>query len=73
MKMLHCYKFSPNVLVAMFLSIAILIFAERGVFSAVIHLLKDGSIGLTDTEVGILGSIFMFGFMIASPVAAHLS
>ena len=56
-----------------FLTIAILIFAERGVFSAVIHLLKDGSIGLTDTEIGILGSIFMFGFMIASPIAAHLS
>ena len=48
-----------------------MIFAERGTFSAVIHLLKDDPVNLDDLQVGVLASVFMFGFMIASPLAAH--
>ena len=59
--------------VTIFITIAVIIFAERGTFGAVIHILKNGSMGLDNTEVGILGSVFMGGYMVGIRIATHLS
>jgi Na+/melibiose symporter-like transporter len=37
------------------------------------HMLKSGSLGLSDIEAGAVASVFMLGFIISSPLFAHLS
>lgn len=51
----------------------LLIYVDRGILSAlVVHLrLPVTGLGLSDTEAGTLGSVFMFGYMITSPFFAH--
>jgi hypothetical protein len=56
-----------------FSSVNLVIYAERGAFSAVIHYLKDDPINLSDFEVGVVAAGFIFGFMVGSPLFAHLA
>lgn len=51
----------------------LLIYVDRGILSAlVVHLRDpDTGLGLSDTESGTLGSVFMLGYMLTSPFFAH--
>jgi hypothetical protein len=46
---------------------------DRGALSAVIIQLKDSDLNINDVEAGILSSVFVCGFMIASPLYAWLT
>jgi len=50
----------------------ILIYIDRGVIAALIYKLKE-DLDLKDSQAGVLGSLFMLGFMSTSPVFAHWS
>lgn len=58
----------------LFTCINLLVFMDRGALAAVISLLKDGSgLGLNSIEAGSLGSAFMLGYILASPIFAYFS
>ena len=52
----------------------ILYYFDRGAISALIPTLQDSStLNLSNLEAGSLGSIFMFSYMILSPLFGYLS
>lgn len=53
-----------------FTLINIIIYLDRGAIAGVLPHIKD-DLGLSTIEAGILGSIFMLGYMISSPFMAH--
>lgn len=68
----------PNGLVLVLLTLAnLLIYLDRGALGvisiqALVYRLKSPStLNLTDTQAGMLGSLFMFGYMIANPLFAY--
>lgn len=47
---------------------------DRGVLSSLVPILQDDrDLHLSELQAGVLGSVFMFGFMIASPIFAYSS
>lgn len=71
-----CINLSPRFLFIMFSSINLLIFLDRGALSSIIIQLKsskNGGLGLSSLEAGSLGSVFILGYMVSSPIFAHLS
>jgi hypothetical protein len=60
-------------MVAYFSAVMILIYIDRGAFSSVIIRLKKSGLGINDVEAGILSSVFVLGFMVASPLYAWLA
>ena len=49
-------------------------YLDRGVLSSLVPILeKDHDLHLSELQAGVLGSVFMFGFMIASPFFAYSS
>jgi MFS transporter, Spinster family, sphingosine-1-phosphate transporter len=68
-------KLSPVMLLTLFTSVNILVFIDRGALAAVVSLLKDKDDGLdlSSFEAGSLGSVFILGYMIASPIFAYES
>ena len=72
----YLYKLTPVLIMTLFITINIVLFTERGTYSSIIHILKEGEEGekgLSDWQVGVLASIFMAGFMFTCPLAAHFS
>jgi len=63
--------FSPFVTVLLFSFINLLAYFDRGALSAVLEDVSD-NLSLTETQTGLLGSVFMVGYMIGSPIMAHL-
>jgi MFS family permease len=71
---LGCLHLSPVMLLVYFCVLNILMYLDRGVLSSLLPALQDDSrMHLSDFQSGILGSVFMFGFMIASPIFAYSS
>ena len=64
--------FSANVHLAIFVAMEILIYFDRGVLSILLPFIKKEFGNLSGFESGLLGGIFMLGYMIASPVFARL-
>lgn len=65
------YRMRPAWLLAYFTFVNILIYLDRGVLASVVPALKDADgLNLDSIEAGALGSIFMLGYMIASPLFA---
>lgn len=60
------------ILLAFLTTVNLLIYVDRGAIAGLLYRLKeDESLDLSDTEAGLLGSAFMFGFMITSPLFAY--
>ena len=56
--------------------ISLIIYIDRGVLSSIITTLekpKDVGLNLSDKEIGLLGSIFMVGYMTSGPIFAYYS
>lgn len=70
-----CCKLPPVFLLVYFTLVHMLIYIDRGVLASIVSTLEDHDrgLGLTPAEIGLLGSFFMFGFMIAGPIFAHYS
>ena len=53
----------------------LIIYIDRGTVASLISELKDPArgLGLSEEEAGLLGSGFMFGFMVTCPLFAHLA
>ena len=69
-----CLKLSPKMMLIYFSSLNILMYLDRGVLSSLVPALQDDKqMNLSDLQAGVLGSVFMFGFMIASPIFAYSS
>ena len=67
-------KLSPKLMLAYFTVTNLFIYLDRGALSAVVSDLKDSSgLGISSSEAGLLGSIFMLGYIAASPIYAHLA
>lgn len=52
----------------------LLLYVDRGTIAGLVFRLQNSQdgLGLSETQVGLLGSSFMFGFMVTSPLFAHL-
>lgn len=52
----------------------LLLYIDRGTIAGLVFRLQNSQDGLSlsETQVGLLGSSFMFGFMLTSPLFAHL-
>lgn len=71
---LGCIKLSPVSLLVYLCLLNILMYLDRGVLSSLVPALQDDSrVHLSNFQAGVLGSVFMFGFMIASPIFANAS
>lgn len=58
----------------MFTCINLLILIDRGALAAVVPLLQESSgLGLSPIQAGSLGSVFMFGYILAAPLFAYYS
>lgn len=69
-----CVKLSPVAMLVYFTLTNLLIYIDRGALSAVVTELKSSSgLDLSSSEAGLLGSIFMLGYMLASPIFAHFA
>lgn len=69
-----CLKLSPAAILVYFCLLNMLMYADRGILSALIPTLeKHKNMGLNDLQSGVLGSVFMLGFMIVSPIFANAS
>ena len=67
-------KLGGKAMLAVFTCINLLVFIDRGALAAVIPLLKESSgLGLSSVQAGSLGSAFMLGYILASPIFAYLS
>jgi MFS family permease len=67
-------KLSNKFMLFMFTCINLLILIDRGALAAVVPLLeKESGLGLTSVQAGSLGSVFMFGYILASPLFAYYS
>jgi len=67
-------KLGPKLNLAYLITVNMIIYVDRGVVSGILSILKeskDGGLNLNDLEAGVLGSIFMLGYMIASPIFAN--
>ena len=74
MARLALFTLSPNMLLILFTSVNILIYIDRGALAAVVGRLKSNSdhgLGLSSLEAGSLGSVFILGYMLASPIFAY--
>lgn len=70
-----CLRLSPRVMLIYLTATNLLIYLDRGALSSVISILKtdDQGLDLNSGEAGGLGSIFMLGYMVASPIFAHFA
>lgn len=67
-------KFSPVMMLAFFSMVEMLIYMDRSVFSSIVPVLKSSDgLDLSSSEAGLIGSIFILGYMIGSPLFAHFS
>lgn len=69
-------RLSPVMLLVLFTTVNVIVFLDRGTLAAVVNRLKknsDGGLGLNSFEAGALGSLFIFGYMVASPIFAYYS
>jgi MFS family permease len=67
-----CYKFSPRFILFYMTLINMIIYIDRGMLASVLSMLEKGSgLGLSATEAGALGSAFMLGYIVSSPLFAH--
>lgn len=67
-------KLGGKAVLMLFTCINLLVFIDRGALAAVIPLLKESSgLGLNSVEAGSLGSAFMLGYVLASPIFAYFS
>jgi MFS family permease len=67
-------KLSPKWMLAYFTCTNLFIYLDRGALSAVVgDLQKSSGLGISSSEAGLLGSIFMLGYITASPIYAHLA
>ena len=69
-----CFVLAPWMYLLLFTLVNLLIFIDRGALAAVVSQLKktsDHGLGLTSFEAGSLGSVFILGYMIASPIFAY--
>jgi hypothetical protein len=47
-------------------------YIDRGMLASIVTMLEKGSgLGLTASEAGAVGSSFMLGYMVSSPLFAH--
>ena len=65
-------ELNPLGILLLFSSMNLIICMDRGVFGAVLSAIKE-EFNFDETKAGLLGSSFMLGFMIASPIFACLS
>lgn len=62
-----CFRLKPVAGLVYFSLLIFLVYVDRGVTAALVTRFESSSVfGLTSSEAGTLGSIFMLGFMIAS-------
>jgi MFS transporter, Spinster family, sphingosine-1-phosphate transporter len=76
MAKLGFFTISPVMLLVLFTSINILIYLDRGALAAVLSDLeshKNKGLGLSSLESGMLGSVFILGYMMASPIFAFFA
>lgn len=68
-----CIKLHPVYVLTLLTLINMLIYTDRGVLAAVASTLESKSEGLdlNSKQIGAIGSLFMFGYMIAGPIFAH--
>ena len=67
-------ELSPLKMLIFFTTVNILIYLDRGALAAVVTRLtssKDHGLNLSSLEAGSLGSVFILGYMIASPIFAY--
>lgn len=67
-------KISPIWILIYLSTVNIIVYMDRGALSAVVTRLEKNSgdgLGLSEFEAGALGSLFMFGYMLSSPLFAH--
>ena len=70
----YCFKFSPLAVLVYFMVINFFMYIDRGMVSSVLVQIEDsgdGGLGISDSEAGLLGSIFIVGYIIAAPMFAH--
>jgi MFS family permease len=69
-----CLRLSPIAMLIFFGFTEALIYIDRSGFGALVPILKsDDGLGLSSSEMGIVGSAFIFGYMAASPLFGHFS
>ena len=69
-----CLNLSPVSLLVYFCLLNILMYIDRGAVASLVTAFEDDpDLKLTNFQAGIVGSVFMFGFMIASPIFANAS
>lgn len=69
-------KMSPRVMLIYLTATNLLIYLDRGALSSVISILKSDDkqgFNLDSGQAGALGSIFMLGYMVASPIFAYFA
>lgn len=67
-------KLSPAQMLAFFSMVEVLIYMDRSVFSSIVPVLKSSNgLNLSSSEAGLIGSIFILGYMVGSPLFAHYS
>jgi MFS family permease len=71
---LGCLNLSPVALLAYFCLLNILMYIDRGAVASLVTAFEDDpNLHLSNFQAGVVGSVFMFGFMIASPIFANAS
>lgn len=67
-------RLSPICMLAFFGFTEALVYMDRSVFGVLVPILKsDDGLSLTASQMGLIGSSFIFGYMIASPLFGHFS
>ena len=72
----YCFKFSPLAVLIYFMTINFFMYIDRGMVSSVLVQIEsndNGGLGISSSEAGALGSIFIVGYIIAAPLFAHFS
>ena len=70
----YWYKFSPCGLLTYLFCLHVFVLMDKSILSSVLILLKssnDGGLSLSASEAGSLGSAYIVGFMLSSPLYAH--
>lgn len=68
----HFFKLKPVSILVFMSAVNVIIYIDRGALSAVVPLLESSDgLNLTSIEAGAIGSVFMLGYMLSSPLFAY--
>jgi MFS family permease len=69
-----CYRLSNRVILAFFAFNHMILYLDRGVIASLVPGLQDSDgLNISSLQAGALGSVFIFGYMLASPLFAYLA